>query len=104
MRRTQSNQRQSIACAPKNVSNYLNKSLNDSLQIDQQQAQIQKYKFDNQILMKKLSEYKRAEKNALSVLDDYEQMKVKYFSVLQENERNKMTIQSHIQKEIDSTK
>ena len=33
---------------------------------------IQKYKFDNQILMRKLSEYKKAEKGAMEIVSDYE--------------------------------
>lgn len=48
---------------------------------------IMKYKFDNQILMKKLSEYKKAEKGAMQIVTDYDQMKQKYFNVLQETEK-----------------
>jgi hypothetical protein len=33
---------------------------------------LQKYKFDNQILMKKLTEYKKAEKGAMGIVTDYE--------------------------------
>lgn len=33
---------------------------------------IKKYKFDNQILMSKLSEYKKAEKGAKEMVGDYE--------------------------------
>lgn len=33
---------------------------------------LQKYKFDNQILMKKLTEYKKAEKGAMEIVSDYE--------------------------------
>lgn len=33
---------------------------------------IRKYKFDNQILMSKLSEYKKAEKGAKEIVGDYE--------------------------------
>ena len=62
---------------------------------------LQKYKFDNQILMKKLTEYKKAEKGAMEIVTDYEQMKMKYYNVLQENEKQKLTLQSNIQKEID---
>lgn len=36
---------------------------------------VQKYKFDNQILMRKLSEYKKAEKGAIEIVQDYEEMK-----------------------------
>jgi hypothetical protein len=43
---------------------------------------LQKYKFDNQLLMKKLTEYKKAEKGAMEIVSDYEQMKMKYYNVL----------------------
>lgn len=42
--------------------------------------------------MKKLSEYKKAEKGAMDIVSDYEQMKLKYFTVLQENEKQKLSI------------
>jgi hypothetical protein len=42
--------------------------------------------------MKKLTEYKKAEKGAMEIVSDYEQMKLKYFNVLQENEKHKLTI------------
>lgn len=51
--------------------------------------------------MKKLTEYKKAEKGAMEIVTDYEQMKMKYYNVLQETEKQKLNIQSHIQKEID---
>lgn len=35
--------------------------------------------------MTKLSDYKKAEKNAREIVNDYEQMKLKYFNVLTEN-------------------
>ena len=54
---------------------------------------VQKYKFDNQILMRKLTEYKKAEKGAIQIVKDYEEMKMKYFTVLQENESQKQIIQ-----------
>ena len=63
--------------------------------------QVSKYKFDNQILMKKLSEYKKAEKGAMDIVSDYEQMKLKYFTVLQENEKQKLSMQENIKKNID---
>ena len=50
---------------------------------------IQKFKFDNQILIKRLSEYKKAEKGALQIVKDYEEMKNKYFNVLKENQKLK---------------
>ena len=52
--------------------------------------------------MKKLSEYKKAEKGAMALVADYESMKLKYFNVLQENEKNKQQIQQFLQKGIDS--
>ena len=48
---------------------------------------MKKLKFDNQILMSKLSEYKKAEKGAKDLVNDYETMKGKYFNVLVENEK-----------------
>ncbi len=46
---------------------------------------LKKLRFDNQILMNKLSEYKKAEKSAKDIVSDYETMKMKYFNVLTEN-------------------
>jgi len=46
---------------------------------------VKKLSFDKQILMTKLSDYKKAEKNAKEIVNDYEQMKLKYFNVLTEN-------------------
>ena len=63
---------------------------------------VQKYKFDNQILMRKLSEYKKAEKGAMQIVTDYEDMKLKYFKVLQDNEKQKTILQSFLQKSIDN--
>lgn len=40
---------------------------------------IKKFKYDNQILLKRLSEYKKAEKGAVQIVKDYDQMKLKYF-------------------------
>ena len=50
---------------------------------------VKNLKFDKQILMSKLSEYKKAEKSAKGIVDDYEQMKLKYFNVLTENSNQK---------------
>jgi len=50
---------------------------------------IKRMRFDNQILMNKLSEYKKAEKGAKELVGDYEQMKMKYFNVLTENSNQK---------------
>jgi len=51
---------------------------------------IKKFKYDNQILLKRLSEYKKAEKGAVQIVRDYDEMKVKYFQVLQENQQQKL--------------
>jgi hypothetical protein len=51
--------------------------------------------------MRKLSEYKKAEKGAMDIVSDYEQMKLKYFTVLQENEKQKLSMQEYIKKNID---
>jgi hypothetical protein len=50
---------------------------------------IKKMRFDNQILINKLSEYKKAEKGAKDIVTDYESMKMKYFNVLTENSSQK---------------
>lgn len=73
----------------------LNKAANES-------EALKKLKFDNQILMNKLSEYKKAEKGAKGLVDDYEQMKLKYFNVLTENSNQKSQIQMLIQSKLDS--
>lgn len=49
-------------------------------------------KFDNQILMTKVSEYKKAEKAARELVNDYEQIKLKYFNVLTETSNQKTQI------------
>jgi len=43
---------------------------------------VKKFKFDNQIQMRRLEEYKKAEKGAKDLVNDYESMKMKYFNVL----------------------
>lgn len=50
---------------------------------------VKNVRYDNQILMSKLSEYKKAEKNVKELVNDYEQMKLKYFNVLTENSAQK---------------
>jgi hypothetical protein len=50
---------------------------------------LKKLKFDNQILMSRLGQYKKAEKGAKDIVHDYESMKMKYFTVLTENEQQK---------------
>jgi len=46
--------------------------------------------------MKRLGEYKKAEKGARSLCMEYESMKLKYFNCLTENERQKTTISDYI--------
>ena len=58
--------------------------------IFEEQMNIEKFKFDNQILMQRLSEYKKAEKGAVEIVKDYEIMKEKYLNVLQENQKQKL--------------
>lgn len=63
---------------------------------------VKNIRYDNQILMSKLSEYKKAEKNVKDLVNDYEQMKLKYFNVLTENSAQKTHIQELIQAKLDS--
>lgn len=49
--------------------------------------------------MKRLSEYKKAEKGAVQIVKDYDQMKLKYFQVLQENQSQKLSVQGLMQKD-----
>jgi hypothetical protein len=37
--------------------------------------------------MRKLSDYKKAEKSAMHIVGEYEGMKMKYFNVLKDNEK-----------------
>lgn len=60
---------------------------------------IKKFKYDNQILLKRLSEYKKAEKGAVQIVKDYDEMKLKYFQVLQENQTQKLGVQELMQKD-----
>ena len=53
---------------------------------------VRKLKFDNQILIGQLSQYKKAEKSVKEIANDYESMKMKYFNVLTENEKQKTQI------------
>ena len=55
-----------------------------------------KLKFDNQILMQRLGDYKKAEKGAKDLCLEYENMKLKYWNVLNENERQKSQISDYI--------
>lgn len=68
----------------------LEKAKKQPAQVLSDSETVQKYKFDNQILMRKLSDYKKAEKGAIQIVKDYEEMKLKYFKVLQENEAQKL--------------
>ena len=52
---------------------------------DEREETIAKFKFDNQLLMKRLSEYKKAEKGAIDLVKDYANMRDKYERVLMEN-------------------
>ena len=61
-----------------------------------QNEQLKKLKFDNQVLMTRLSEYKKAERGARDLCADYEQMKLKYFNALTENEKHKTQIAGQI--------
>lgn len=54
---------------------------------------VKKLQFDVTILMKKLSQYKSAEKGAKDIVQDYENMKKKYYRVLQDNEQHMDAIQ-----------
>jgi predicted RNase H-like nuclease (RuvC/YqgF family) len=63
---------------------------------------VKNIRYDNQILMSKLSEYKKAEKNVKDLVNDYEQMKLKYFNVLTENSAQKTHIQELIQAKLDA--
>lgn len=63
---------------------------------------VKKMRFDNQVLMGKLSEYKKAEKTAKDIVNDYEQMKMKYFTVLTENSELKGQLQELIQAKLDN--
>jgi hypothetical protein len=47
--------------------------------------------------MKRLGDYKKAEKGAKILCMEYESMKVKYFNCLTENEKQKQTISDYIQ-------
>ena len=58
-------------------------------------------KYDNQILIGQLSQYKKAEKNVKEIASDYESMKMKYFNVLTENEKQKTQLSELISKECD---
>ncbi len=46
--------------------------------------------------MKRLGDYKKAEKGARAMCLEYEAIKLKYFTCLQENEQQKLQIQSYI--------
>lgn len=55
-------------------------------------------------MLKRLSEYKKAEKGAVQIVKDYDQMKLKYFQVLQENQSQKLSVQELMQKDQDMQK
>lgn len=56
---------------------------------DDREEIIAKFKSDNQMLMRRLSEYKKAEKTAMDLVKDYAQMRDKYEKVLVENKNQK---------------
>lgn len=60
---------------------------------------MKKLKFDNQILMQRLGDYKKAERVSKDLCSEYEQMKVKYFNVLTENQHQKTAIADYITRE-----
>lgn len=62
---------------------------------------VKKLKYDNQILIGQLSQYKKAEKNVKEIANDYETMKMKYFNVLTENERQKTQLSDLITTQCD---
>lgn len=66
---------------------------------------VQKLQFDNQILMGRLTQYKKAEKGAKELVTEYETMKQKYFSVMTENKDLKTQVvelmQTNCDKEIE---
>jgi len=43
------------------------------------QEQAKKLKFDNQILMQRLGDYKKAERGAKELCNEYEAVRLKYF-------------------------
>lgn len=62
---------------------------------------VKKLKYDNQILIGQLSQYKKAEKNVKEIANDYESMKMKYFNVLTENEKQKTQLSDLITTQCD---
>lgn len=61
---------------------------------------VKKLQFDNQILMNRLGQYKKAEKGAKDIVTDYETMKMKYFNVLTENQKQKTQISDFMQVQV----
>lgn len=62
---------------------------------------LQKLSFDNQILMGRLTQYKKAEKGAKEIVADYEMMKQKYFNVMTENKDLKTQVVEFMQANCD---
>lgn len=59
---------------------------------DDREEVIATLKGDNQKLISRLSEYKKAEKTAMGLVKDYAEMRDKYATVLVENKRHKETL------------
>ena len=62
---------------------------------------VSKLQFDNQILMTRLSQYKKAEKAAKEIAQDYETMKQKYYNVMTENKDMKTQVFDLMQSNCD---
>lgn len=69
--------------------------------MQKESEKVKKLKYDNQILIGQLSQYKKAEKSVKDIAHDYESMKMKYFNVLQENEKQKTQLQELITNQCD---
>ena len=54
--------------------------------------EMKKINLDRMVLMKKLGDYKKAERNVKEIVTDYEQMKLKYFNVLTEMSSQKQHV------------
>ena len=70
----------------------LEKKFDNAAKMSKDSEKVRKLKFDNQILIGQLSQYKKAEKSVKEIANDYESMKMKYFNVLTENEKQKTQI------------
>jgi hypothetical protein len=57
-----------------------------------------KFKYDNQVLMRRLTDYKRAEKGAAEIVKDYASIKKKYEDVLEDNIKTKRALKELMNK------